>query len=71
MRGEAGLPITKQQLAQLRKTLDKIDFDRARQHEKASTRRDGHLHAWGDLAPAASAFSTSAQPAWTSWTTPT
>jgi adenylosuccinate lyase len=49
-----GLPITRQQLAQLRKTLDQIDFNQAAMHEKR-LRHDvmAHLHAWGDLAPAA------------------
>lgn len=49
-----GLPITAKQLAQLRRTLDKIDFDAAAAHEKR-LRHDvmAHLHAWGDLAPAA------------------
>ena len=51
---ELGLPITKRQLAGLRRTLEDIDFDRAAKHEKR-LRHDvmAHLHAWGDLAPAA------------------
>lgn len=49
---ELGLPITKKQIAQLHKTLEEIDFDRAAEHEKR-LRHDvmAHLHAWGDLAP--------------------
>ena len=49
---ELGLPITKKQIAQLQKTLEEIDFDRAADHEKR-LRHDvmAHLHAWGDLAP--------------------
>ncbi len=51
---ELGLPITRQQLAQLRRTLEKIDFKNAARHEKR-LRHDvmAHLHAWGDVAPAA------------------
>ncbi len=51
---ELGLPVTDRQLGQLRRTIDKIDFDRAAQHEKR-LRHDvmAHLHAWGDEAPAA------------------
>ncbi len=48
---ELGLPITKRQLASLRRTIDQIDFDRAARHEKR-LRHDvmAHLHAWGDVA---------------------
>src|SRR5690606_1256563 len=51
---ELGLPITDRQLAQLRRTIEKIDFDAAAAHEKR-LRHDvmAHLHAWGDVAPAA------------------
>ena len=51
---ELGLPIAKTQLAQLRRTLTKIDFDNAAAHEKR-LRHDvmAHLHAWGDVAPKA------------------
>jgi len=51
---ELGLPITQTQLAQLRRTLKKIDFDNAAAHEKR-LRHDvmAHLHAWGDVAPKA------------------
>jgi adenylosuccinate lyase len=51
---ELGLPITKKQLAELRRTMDDIDFAAAAAHEKR-LRHDvmAHLHAWGDVAPAA------------------
>ena len=51
---ELGLPISRKQLAQLRRTLDNIDFARVAAHEKR-LRHDvmAHLHAWGDLAPQA------------------
>ncbi|MHC4799776.1 MAG: lyase family protein, partial [Planctomycetota bacterium] len=51
---ELGLPITKKQISQLRRTIDKIDFNRAADYEK-KLRHDvmAHLHAWGDLAPQA------------------
>jgi len=51
---ELGLPITQRQLNQLRKTLEDIDFKRAADYEK-KLRHDvmAHLHAWGDIAPAA------------------
>jgi len=51
---ELGLPISHRQLTQLRRTIDRIDFTRAARHEKR-LRHDvmAHLHAWGDLAPAA------------------
>ncbi|MBI4582019.1 MAG: adenylosuccinate lyase, partial [Planctomycetes bacterium] len=49
-----GLPITKKQLAELRRTIDAIDFAAAAAHEKR-LRHDvmAHLHAWGDVAPSA------------------
>jgi len=51
---ELGLPITQRQLAQLRRTLERIDLARAADYEK-KLRHDvmAHLHAWGDLAPQA------------------
>lgn len=50
----AGLDITDRQIAQLERTLDDIDFDKAAVYEKRY-RHDvmAHLHAWGDLAPKA------------------
>ena len=49
---ELGLPITRKQLAQLRRTLEDIDLDAAARHEKR-LRHDvmAHLHTWGDIAP--------------------
>ena len=49
-----GLPVTQRELNQLRRTIDKIDFEAAAGHEKR-LRHDvmAHLHAWGDLAPGA------------------
>lgn len=51
---ELGLPVTKTQLADLRRTIDDIDFNRAAGHEKR-LRHDvmAHLHAWRDVAPKA------------------
>ncbi len=51
---ELGLPISKKQLAELRRTLEDIDFAAAAAHEKR-LRHDvmAHLHAWGDVAPGA------------------
>ena len=51
---ELGLPISSKQLAQLRRTIDDIDFKAAAAHEKR-LRHDvmAHLHTWGDVAPAA------------------
>lgn len=51
---ELGLPITRKQLAQLRRTIEDIDFDAAARHEKR-LRHDvmAHLHTWGDVAPEA------------------
>jgi len=47
-----GLRITTRQIAQLQRTIDRIDFAAAARHEKR-LRHDvmAHLHAWGDLAP--------------------
>jgi adenylosuccinate lyase len=49
---ELGLPISRKQLAQLRRTLEDIDFEKAAEHERR-LRHDvmAHLHAWGDVAP--------------------
>lgn len=51
---ELGLPVSAAQLAELRRTIEKIDFDNAAAHEKR-LRHDvmAHLHAWGDVAPKA------------------
>ncbi|HOW69982.1 MAG TPA: adenylosuccinate lyase [Phycisphaerae bacterium] len=51
---ELGLPITRRQLDQLRRTMEQIDFDVAAKHEKR-LRHDvmAHLYAWGDVAPGA------------------
>ncbi len=51
---ELGLPITQKQLAELRRTIDDIDFKAAAAHEKR-LRHDvmAHLHTWGDVAPSA------------------
>ncbi len=51
---ELGLPISKQQLDDLRRTMEDIDWDGAARHEKR-LRHDvmAHLHAWGDVAPKA------------------
>ncbi len=51
---ELGLPITDAQIAELRAHLDDIDFDKAAQYE-AKLRHDvmAHIHALGDVAPAA------------------
>ena len=50
----AGLNITARQIAQLKRTIDDIDFRAAARYEK-KLRHDvmAHLHAWGDKAPAA------------------
>ncbi len=49
---QAGLKITAKQIAQLKRTIEEIDFAAAARHEKR-LRHDvmAHLHAWGDLAP--------------------
>ncbi len=51
---ELGLPVSKRQIAELRRTIEDIDWDRAAEHEK-KLRHDvmAHLHAWGDVAPKA------------------
>lgn len=51
---ELGLPISRRQLNQLRRTIDQIDFEAAARHEKR-LRHDvmAHLHTWGDVAPEA------------------
>jgi len=49
-----GVPISAKQIAQLKATLEKIDFRSAQKHE-ARLRHDvmAHLHAWGEAAPLA------------------
>ncbi len=51
---ELGLEITDAQIAQLRSTIEQIDFDAAARHEK-ELRHDvmAHVHTWGDLCPEA------------------
>ncbi len=51
---ELGLPITDQQIDELRRHVDDIDFDAARRHEKR-LRHDvmAHVHAYGDVCPGA------------------
>src|SRR6187397_1863245 len=51
---ELGLPITKEQIAELRAHTDDIDFDAAQQYER-KLRHDvmAHVHAYGDQCPAA------------------
>jgi len=51
---ELGLPITNRQLAQMKKHLDDIDFNRAARYEK-KFRHDvmAHVHTFGDAAPLA------------------
>jgi len=48
----AGLNISSQQIDQLKRTLEQIDFARAADHEKR-LRHDvmAHIHTWGDIAP--------------------
>jgi adenylosuccinate lyase len=50
----AGLPITAAQIAELKRTIEDIDFKAAARHEKR-LRHDvmAHVHAWGDVAPLA------------------
>ncbi|MCH8966114.1 MAG: adenylosuccinate lyase [Planctomycetes bacterium] len=50
----AGLKISAKQITQLKRTIDKINFAVAAKYEKR-LRHDvmAHLHAWGDVAPAA------------------
>lgn len=51
---ELGLHITDEQLAEMRATVDDIDFDAAAKYER-DLRHDvmAHVHAWGDQCPAA------------------
>ncbi|MCC6580281.1 MAG: adenylosuccinate lyase [Phycisphaeraceae bacterium] len=51
---ELGLPVTREQVEQIRLHLDDIDYDNAAQHEKR-LRHDvmAHVHALGDVAPLA------------------
>ncbi len=51
---ELGLPITDEQLAEMRAHLDDIDFEKAREHER-KTRHDvmAHIHTFGEVAPSA------------------
>ncbi|MHC4252599.1 MAG: adenylosuccinate lyase [Planctomycetota bacterium] len=51
---ELGLPITDEQLEELRATLEDVDFDLAHEFEK-KLRHDvmAHVHAWGKQAPGA------------------
>jgi len=51
---ELGLPITQEQLAELRAHLDDIDFDKANEYER-ELRHDvmAHVHAYGDCCPTA------------------
>jgi adenylosuccinate lyase len=52
-----GLPITDEQLAEMRANLDNIDFDRAAKHERR-LRHDvmAHVHTFGDVCPSARAI---------------
>ncbi|MGD9721776.1 MAG: adenylosuccinate lyase [Pirellulales bacterium] len=51
---ELGLPITKQQIGELRAHVDDIDFAKAAEYER-KLRHDvmAHVHAYGDVCPAA------------------
>ncbi len=51
---ELGLPITEEQLEEMRAHLDDIDYEKARDYER-KTRHDvmAHIHAFGDVAPKA------------------
>lgn len=51
---ELGLPISSEQIDELRKTSNIIDFDRISYHEKR-TKHDvvANIHAWGELCPKA------------------
>lgn len=51
---QLGLPITDEQLTEMRAHLEDIDFEKARAYE-SKTRHDvmAHIHAYGDVAPAA------------------
>ncbi|MCH7885845.1 MAG: adenylosuccinate lyase, partial [Planctomycetes bacterium] len=50
----AGLKISARQIAELKRTLEKIDFAAAARHEKR-LRHDvmAHVHTWGEIAPSA------------------
>lgn len=54
---EMGLPISDEQIAEMRAKLSDIDFDRAREYEQR-LRHDvmAHVHAFGDVAPKAKAI---------------
>ena len=54
---ELGLGVSEAQIAQMRATLDEIDFEAAAGYE-AKLRHDvmAHIHAWGDIAPDARAI---------------
>src|SRR3954470_11004042 len=51
---ELGLPVTQEQIAELRAHTDDIDFDAAQQYER-KLRHDvmAHVHAYGDVCPTA------------------
>jgi adenylosuccinate lyase len=51
---ELGLPISAEQIAELKEHVDDIDFEAARQHERR-LRHDvmAHVHAYGDVCPKA------------------
>jgi adenylosuccinate lyase len=51
---ELGLPVTKEQIAELRGAIETIDFDAANRYER-KLRHDvmAHVHAYGDQCPAA------------------
>jgi adenylosuccinate lyase len=51
---ELGLPISEEQLQELRATASRIDYEAAARYEK-KLRHDvmAHVHAWGDIAPKA------------------
>ncbi|QDU66305.1 adenylosuccinate lyase [Engelhardtia mirabilis] len=54
---ELGLAISDEQLDELRRTADQIDFDAVAEHERR-LRHDvmAHVHAWGDVAPSGRAI---------------
>ena len=51
---ELGLPITDEQIEEMKANVDNIDFESARAHE-SKTRHDvmAHIHTWGEVAPKA------------------
>jgi adenylosuccinate lyase len=51
---ELGLPITDEQIAEMKAHVDDIDFEKAREYER-QTRHDvmAHIHAFGEVAPKA------------------